>query len=421
MKYRRPRGTHDIVPPESHVWAAVEGVFADVLERYGYAWIRTPIIEPTELFVRAVGEESDIVTKEMYTFEDRGGRSITLRPENTASVIRAYLENGLHRRGGVQRLCYAGPMFRYDRPQAGRYRQFHQVGAEAIGSDAPALDAEMIAMVVEALGRLGFRGVDVRLNSVGGAGSRGPYRRILREAIDARADRLAPGVRERYADNPLRIFDAKDVDAAFKRQLPVISDHLVDDDREHFARVRDALDALGVSYAHDPHLVRGLDYYTRTVFEIYHEDTGAQSALCGGGRYDGLVEECGGPPTPAIGFSAGLERIVDALPDDSPARQAGAPSPLAVVCCDADGAARALALAAGLRARGIVIADLSMRSLRKQARAAEQAGARFVVAVAGATGEVTVRDVRAREEETMEAAAVARWIAARGERGETVA
>jgi histidyl-tRNA synthetase len=267
MKYSRPRGTHDITPLEFGRWRVVESEFERAFDRFGYRGIRTPVFESTDLFVRAVGEQSDIVTKEMYTFTDRGGRSLTLRPENTASVIRAYLENGMHRWGGVQRLWYAGPMFRYDRPQAGRYRQFHQVGAEAIGSDSPALDAEIIQLVVEVLQELGFGNVEVRLNSVGTEASRTRYREVLLEAIRSLSDHIDGESLERYSANPLRIFDSKEYGEQLKRRLPLISDHLVEADAAHFARVCAALDAVSVGYQTDPSLVRGLDYYTRTVIE----------------------------------------------------------------------------------------------------------------------------------------------------------
>jgi len=379
MKYTRPRGTHDVTPLEFDAWRAVESAFERAFERYGYRGIRTPIFESTDLFVRAVGQQSDIVTKEMYTFNDRGGRSLTLRPENTASVIRAYLENGMHRWGGIQRLWYAGPMFRYDRPQAGRYRQFHQVGAEAIGSDHPALDAEIIQLVVEVLGELGFSGVDVRLNSVGTEKSRARYRTVLLEAIQSLSGEIDPVALARYTANPLRIFDSKEYGDRLKRRLPVVSEYLVDEDREHFARVRQALAAVEVPFTEDPFLVRGLDYYTRTVFEIYHEDRGAQSALCGGGRYDNLIAECGGPDTPAIGFSAGLERIVDALPH-KPAVTEGAARARFYVACVGDGSgARGLAAATALRPFGSALVDLSGRSRKKQLESAARSGA--VVAV----------------------------------------
>ena len=404
MKYTRPRGTHDITPLEIDRWRAVEAAFGDAFDRFGYRGIRTPVFEATELFVRAVGEHSDIVTKEMYTFTDRGGRSLTLRPENTASVIRAYLENGMHRWGGVQRLWYLGPMFRYDRPQAGRYRQFHQVGAEALGSANPGLDAEIIQVVVEALAALGFAHIDVRLNSVGSEKSRGPYRGVLLDAIRSLANTpgsaISPEGLERYTKNPLRIFDAKEYDDELKRRLPVISDHLVDEDAEHFARVREILGALNIPFTADPQLVRGLDYYTRTVFEIYHGERGAQSALCGGGRYDELVAECGGPPTPAIGFSAGIERIVDALPADSAAAvDRGEGIRYYVACIGAGAEARALAAARLLRGFGSAQVDLSGRSRKTQLEAAARKKARVAVVVdAGSPGVVEWHDLAARAE-----------------------
>ena len=395
MKYSRPRGTHDITPAQIDRWRAVESAFENAFDRFGYRGIRTPIFESTELFVRAVGEQSDIVSKEMYTFEDRGGRRLTLRPENTASVIRAYLENGMHRWGGVQRLWYNGPMFRYDRPQAGRYRQFHQVGAEVLGSSSPAVDVEIIQIVVEALEVLGFQGLDVRLNSVGTEKSRARYRDVLLEAIRARASDIAPDALERYTKNPLRIFDSKEYGEEMKRSLPVISDYLVEDDASHFARVRDLLGALGIAFTEDRYLVRGLDYYTRTVFEVYYGETGAQSALCGGGRYDDLVRECGGPDTPAVGFSAGLERIVEAAPggvaDDAPGIH------YYVVCVGADSEARALNVARVLRATGAAEVDLSGRSRKTQLESAGKKKARVAVVIDARTpDQVEWHDLRAR-------------------------
>jgi len=266
MKYTRPRGTQDIVPPEIDKWRFVENAFQTTFDRFGYRGIRTPVFESTDLFVRAVGEETDIISKEMYTFTDRGGRSLTLRPENTASVIRAFLENGMHRLGGIQRLCYFGPMFRYDRPQAGRYRQFHQVGAEAIGSFNPALDVELIDVVVSTFRSLGFKNVELKLNTVGSTASRGPYRELLLEAIDGLGAEISPAALERYRKNPLRIFDSKDYGELLKNKLPVITDHLPAVEIDHFARVKELLEAGGIAYQEDPYLVRGLDYYTRTVF-----------------------------------------------------------------------------------------------------------------------------------------------------------
>ena len=387
MKYSRPRGTQDIIPPEIDKWRFVESTFQTTLERYGYRGIRTPMFESTELFVRAVGEDTDIISKEMYTFTDRAGRSMTLRPENTASVIRAYLENGMHRWGGIQRLYYIGPMFRYDRPQAGRYRQFHQVGAEAIGSINPAVDVEMIQVVIAAFEALGFDRVDLKLNTVGSAASRGPYRDLLREAIEGLGNELSPSALERYRKNPLRIFDSKDYGDDMKKRLPVITDHLPPEEMDHYARVKELLQAAGIAYDEDPHLVRGLDYYTKTVFEVYHEEHGAQSALCGGGRYDDLVEQCGGPATPAIGFSVGVERVISSLPGDSPAVEAaGDYIDFYVVCVDDGAAARALEAATLLRRVGNTEVDLSGRSVKKQLQAGGKKRARYALVVSSQYG-----------------------------------
>ncbi len=412
MRYSRLRGMQDIVPPEVDRWRAVESAFQETFDRFGYQGIRTPIMEPTDLFVRAVGEQSDIVSKEMYTFEDRGRRSVTLRPENTASVIRAYLENGMHRLGGIQRLCYLGPMFRYDRPQAGRYRQFHQAGAEAIGGDNPALDVEMIEVVVEAMKRIGFAELDIRINSVGGSESRASYRGVLLEAIRAHADTLGAETIERYAKNPLRVFDSKDCGDQFKQSLPVISDYLVEADAAHFARVTELLAGRGISFTVDPYMVRGIDYYTRTVFEVFHEEHGAQSALCGGGRYDGLVEQCGGPSTPAIGFSAGLERIVAALPGGTDrAKESHGHIVYYVVCAETDASARALRAAAELRRLGNTELDLSDRSRKKQLQAAEKKHARFAVVVESSlANRLTVRDISARRDDEIAEESLAEYF-----------
>jgi histidyl-tRNA synthetase len=302
---------------------------------------------------------------------------LTLRPENTASVIRAYLENGMHRWGGIQRLWYAGPMFRYDRPQAGRYRQFHQVGAEAIGSDSPALDAEIIQLVVEALGKLAFAGLDVRINSVGTEASRARYRLVLLTAIN-QIEQIAPDARARYQQNPLRIFDSKEYGPKLKHLLPPISEFLVDEDKSHFESVKRLLKAVQVPFTEDPHLVRGLDYYTRTVFEVYHGERGAQSALCGGGRYDTLVAECGGPDTPAIGMSAGLERIIESMPGGE---EVDSRIEYYVACVGAGSEGRALEAARVLREFGSVELDVSGRSRKTQLEAAAKKRARVAVVV----------------------------------------
>jgi len=391
MKYSRPRGTQDIIPPEIDKWRFVENEFVDTFDRFGYRGIRTPIFESTDLFVRAVGEDTDIISKEMYNFTDRGGRNLTLRPENTASVIRAFLENGMHRWGGIQRLYYIGPMFRYDRPQAGRYRQFHQVGAEAIGSLNPALDVELVQVVVETFDRLGFDKIELKINSVGSAASRGPYRDLLLEAIEGLRADLSSEALERYRRNPLRIFDSKDYGESVKKKLPVITEHLPVEELDHFERVKELLGAAGIGFDEDPYLVRGLDYYTKTVFEVYHEEHGAQSALCGGGRYDDLVEQCGGPATPAIGFSVGIERVISSLPKSSPAVEGtGGYIDYYVVCADDRAAARSLLAGQALRTCGNAEVDLSGRSAKKQLQAAGKKRARFAVVVASDRGDTVL-------------------------------
>jgi histidyl-tRNA synthetase len=401
MNYSRPRGTQDIIPPEIEKWRLVEGRFQTVLDRFGYRGIRTPVFESTELFVRAVGEDTDIISKEMYTFTDRGGRSLTLRPENTASVIRAYLENGMHRWGGIQRLYYFGPMFRYDRPQAGRYRQFHQVGAEAIGSINPAVDVEMIQLVVSAFESLGFDDIDLRLNTVGSAASRGPYRDLLRDAIVDLGAELSGDALERYRRNPLRMFDSKDFGETIKKRLPKITEHLPAEEMDHYARVKELLQGAGISFNEDPYLVRGLDYYTKTVFEVYHQEHGAQSALCGGGRYDDLVEQCGGPPTPAIGFSVGLERIIDSLPGDGTGKEmADEYIDFYVVCADDVSASRALEAATRLRRSGNTEVDFSGRSVKKQLQVATRKRARYALVVSSEYDDTVMwRDLNNRTEE----------------------
>jgi len=385
------------------LWLRAEEIFERAFARYGYEPLRTPIFEHTDVFLRAVGEETDIVSKEMYTFTDRGGRSITLRPENTAAVIRAYLENGMHRLGGVTRLSYIGPMFRYDRPQAGRFRQFHQVGVEAIGSESPALDAEVIDLILHALEALGFSELAVKLNSVGCAVCRKPYLQALQSELERLQARLCEDCVARTANNPLRVFDCKRC-VEVKDELPSISDHLCEACSAHFAEVRSLLDALGRRYEVDRRLVRGLDYYTRTTFEILHGALGAQNALCGGGRYDNLVEQCGGPPTPAVGFSAGLERILSVLPQESPAREGAESRPdFYVACVDEAATHRALLAARELRRAGATELDVSMRALKTQLKAAEKSGCRFAVIVESATpGRVKWKNMATREQTEIE-------------------
>lgn len=325
MTVKAVRGVHDILPEASVMWQRVETTARRVFEAYGYREIRLPIFERTELFARGIGEATDIVQKEMYTFEDRAGESLTLRPEATASILRAYIENGLHVQPKPVKLYTMGPMFRYERPQAGRYRQFHQLDVEALGGEEQAaVDAEVIAMLVEFFRQLGLLPrLELQLNSIGDGACRPRYRVELVRYLRQHATRLCEECRERTEKNPLRVLDCKKPECrTLLDAAPALLDFLCADCGEQFGRVRRYLDALGIGYRLNPRLVRGLDYYVRTTFELTTTDLGAQNAVAGGGRYDGLVELLGGPPDPATGFAIGMERVVllmsDAPPDPRP-------------------------------------------------------------------------------------------------------
>ena len=326
------RGTRDLLPPETELWNRIEAAARSVFTRYNFGEIRTPIFEDTALFARGVGEETDIVSKEMYTWEDRvraqseKSQSLTLRPENTAGVVRAYIENKLGETGQLQKLYYIGPQFRRERPQKGRYRQFSQIGAEVIGppssgSESPLRDAEVLEMLATMLDELGISGWVLKINSVGSASDRPRYIEILREALQPVVGQMCEDCQRRAVTNPLRVLDCKvPHDQPFIDALPKIADHLDESSKAHFAAVCAALDACGVPYVQDHRLVRGLDYYTRTTFEFTHDGLGAQNALLGGGRYDGLSEAIGGPKAPGIGFAIGEDRLVLTLQAQAPAK-----------------------------------------------------------------------------------------------------
>jgi len=316
MKFSAPRGTKDILPEEAARWQWLEAQFREQCRLYGFQEIRTPLFEETELFARSTGEETEIVTKQMYTFTDRGGRSLTLRPEGTPGVVRAYLQSGMADKGGVQRLFYFGPFFRYERPQAGRFRQFHQAGVEVFGTGGPQMDAEVIALLLDFLKSLGIEGAVLKINSTGCKVCREVYREALRKALAPVLDQLCEWCQERYKGNTLRILDEKRPSCrALFGELPSILDYLDEGCKEHFAGLRAQLDLLEIPYEIDSKIVRGLDYYSRTVFEVSQPGIGAQDALGGGGRYDNMMEEFGGKPTPAVGWAAGVDRIMGALFD----------------------------------------------------------------------------------------------------------
>jgi histidyl-tRNA synthetase len=397
-KLQAPRGTFDVLPADVPSRHAVESAARRILETAGYRRIETPAFEHTELFARGVGEATDIVQKEMYSFDDGGGRSLTLRPEGTAPICRSYIEHGMHKLPQPVKLWYLGPYFRAEKPQAGRYRQFWQVGAEAIGSDDPAVDAELIILLRALLAELGTRGLRLRIASLGTPGSRAEYRELLQAYLRQHADQLSAETRERIELNPLRAFDAKDPGTqAVMEGAPRLADHLDADDREHFAQVTDLLARADVEWEYDDRLVRGLDYYTRTIFEFSSDVLGAQSGVGGGGRYDGLVEQLGGPPTPGCGWAAGVERMLMAADDR---HEIEAASDLFVVW-EASERADAFELAtAGRRAGLAAQLDLGGRSVKGQMKQADRVGARYV-AILYPDGTV-LRDMDSGDEEKVE-------------------
>ncbi len=411
-RIKAPRGTFDVLGESSAARAVLEDRARTMLEGAGYERIETPTFEATELFARGVGESTDVVRKEMYSFEDASGRSLTLRPEGTAPVCRAYVEHGMHKLRQPVRLWYLSSFFRHERAQAGRYRQFWQVGAEALGSEDPAVDAESICLLAGLLEELNVASVRLRLSSLGSLAARQEYRERLQSHLRAHAEQLSEEVRERIELNPLRAFDSEHTGTrAVMEGAPRLLDFLNPEDAEHFAEVRARLDGAGIVYEIDPTLVRGLDYYTRTVFEFTSERLGAQSGVGGGGRYDGLVEQLGGPPTPGIGWAAGIERILLA---GAPPHPAPAPVDLFVAyepSRDGDSPAHrrapagAFALLAEARAAGLTAQmELAGRSLKGQLGYANALDARYV-AILGA-GETVLKDMLGGGQETVAADAV---------------
>jgi histidyl-tRNA synthetase len=394
-KFQAPRGTFDVLPEQARGRRRLERAAIDVFGRAGYEPIATPVFEDTDLFERGVGQSTDIVRKEMFTFEDKGGRSLTLRPEGTASICRAYLEHGMQKLAQPVKLFYLGPFFRHERPQAGRYRQFHQLGIECIGTDSPLADAEVIMLLSDLLAELGVPGVELRLGSLGSFEARRAYLEDLKAHLHAHEGELSKDVRERIDINPLRAFDADDEGTlGVMASAPTIVGRLVGEDAEHFAEVRALLDAAGVAYVVDPTLVRGLDYYTRTIFSFVCDRLGAQSEIGGGGRYDGLIEQLGGAPTPAVGFAAGIERILLALDEEAPAEGRDA----FVAIADESQRQRAMTLAAELRHAGLSAeVDLAGRGLKGQFKHANRIGARRVL-ILEADGSAQVRDMETGEQ-----------------------
>jgi len=398
-RIQAPRGTYDVLPDDAARRDAVEAAARRILGGAGYGRIETPAFEATELFARGVGASTDIVQKEMYTFEDGGGRSLTLRPEGTAPICRAYVEHGMSRLPQPVRFWYFESFFRYERAQAGRYRQFWQLGAEAIGSADPLVDAECILLLAELLDAVGVREVRLRLSSLGTAETRAVYREELQAYLRRHEDQLSEEVRNRIDLNPLRAFDADHPGTReVMRGAPLLLDRLSDEDAEHFAAVRALLDDADLQYELDPTLVRGLDYYARTLFEFTSDALGAQSGVAGGGRYDGLIEQLGGPATPAVGFAAGIERMLLAAGEHPVAAM-----PVDLYVAYATDGARHPAFGIAREARRAGLAaqvELAGRSLKGQLRQAGRLGARFV-AIVGDDG-ATLRDMESGEQEDVE-------------------
>lgn len=398
MLTQRPKGTNDFLPQETWKWQYVEQILREVCRQYGYGELRTPIFEHTELFQRGVGETTDIVEKEMYTFLDKGGRSVTLRPEGTAAAARAYLENRLQAGPQPVKVYYIGPMFRYDKPQAGRYRQFHQFGIEVFGSDEPVVDAEVIAMAMEIYRRLGIKDLELNINSVGCPVCRARHREALQEFLRPQLASLCKDCQNRFERNPLRILDCKQEGCqAATRGAPTITRQLCPDCKEHFDQVQTLLKALCVPFTVNERLVRGLDYYTKTAFEIMVREIGAQSSICGGGRYNGLVGELGGEDVPGIGFALGLERTILTMEKQGVAWPEAAGTQVFVAVLGTEAREQALVLTQQLRSRGLAAeTDLLGRSLKAQLKQADRLKVSYTVIVGGdelQRGEVQLRSM----------------------------
>lgn len=377
------KGTKDVLPNEVHKNQYIESTCLSVAEQFGYKEIRTPVFEHTELFQRGVGDTTDVVQKEMYTFDDKGGRSITLRPEGTAGAARAFLENGLNNEALPQKVCYLTSCYRYEKPQAGRLREFHQFGIECFGATQPLADAEMISLAKQVFDQLGVKDLHLEINSIGCPECRAEYHKALKEYFSQRQDELCDTCRDRLDRNPMRILDCKSpVCSEIAKDAPVVLDYLCDECKEHFEKVKKYLDAMNIEYIINPKIVRGLDYYTKTVFEFVSDAIGSQGTVCGGGRYDGLIEEFGGQRTPSLGFGMGLERlqlVMEAQGCDFPQAEK---TDLFIVALGEKAELKAVEIAKDMRAEGFsVLYDLNGRSLRAQMKYADKVGSKFNVVI----------------------------------------
>lgn len=400
------KGTRDIMPWEVYKNQFIEQTVLDIAAKFGFREIRTPVFEHTELFQRGVGETTDVVQKEMYTFDDKGGRSITLRPEGTAGAVRSFLEHGLFNEALPQKLCYLLNCYRYEKPQAGRWREFQQFGVETLGAASPAADAEIISLANEIFAFLGVEGIELHLNSIGCPECRKNYHKALKEYFESRKSELCGTCLERLEKNPMRILDCKSpICKEICKDAPVITDYICDECSAHFKSVQKYLDAMNIEYVIDPHIVRGLDYYTRTVFEFISNQIGAQGAVCAGGRYDGLVEELGGPHVPSLGFALGTGRLLMLLEAQGIELPATSGCELYIAPMGEDASVKAMSIVADLRAGGISAqTDVVGRSLKAQMKYADKIGAKYTMVLGDdeiAKGEAVIKDMDSGETETL--------------------
>jgi len=403
--YTRIKGTKDIFGEEVKYWEYIENTAKKLFKIYGYKEIRTPLIEKTELFSRGIGQETDIVQKEMYTFDDKKGRSLTLRPEGTASVARAYIENSLITFGSPQKLFYIGPMFRYEKPQAGRYREFYQIGAEIFGTDHPLADAELITFIYDFFNKLKLNNFKIKINSIGTFKSRGKYKEVLKTYYQPLLPNLCEDCQRRFNTNIMRLLDCKiDVEAA--KNAPSILDYLDEESHEHFESLQKYLKAYSVPFQVDPKIVRGLDYYTKTAFEVEHSDLGEQAVIAGGGRYDDLVEQLDGPKTPGVGFAIGIERVIEALKRENIEVESESEIDVYVSFQGEKGEMAAVTLSKELRKKGInTYLNISKRNLSGQFKHANRLKAKYVVVIGDeeiSSDIVTIKNMKTGEQTQIE-------------------
>lgn len=406
MQYRRIKGTQDILPGESRQWTALESGIREMMGRYNYHEVRTPVFEQTELFARGIGQLTDIVSKEMYSFQDRGQKRITLKPEMTAPIIRAFLENKLYARSQLTKIFYIAPLFRQENPQAGRLRQFHQFGAECLGSGSPRADVEVIDLAMSIYKMLNISKLKLKINSVGDPNCREPYKEQLQAYIRPHLAEYCEDCRRRFDDNPMRILDCKkETCSALNQAAPKLADNLCPQCREHHDQVKSQLNSLELEFSEDPFLVRGLDYYTRTVFEITSDALGAQNAICGGGRYDLLAEQLGGPPTAAVGFASGMERLLMVLEQQNISLSGELRLDLFVAALGNTAAGRALPWLKRFREKGWTADhDFLQRSVKAQMREANRQKARLVLLLGDQeleSGQFSVKNMDSGEQHTV--------------------